>query len=92
MIRATVRHPASEADRFTADTLGFLDALYGSALRLVRASLGEDLRSALDALPKAYREAIWLPDVGTEIASVLNIPNGTVRPDRRRRRGGGVEA
>jgi RNA polymerase sigma-70 factor, ECF subfamily len=50
--------------------------------RLVKATLSEDLRTALDALPEAFREAIWLRDVEElsyqEIATVLGIPIGTV--------------
>ena len=49
---------------------------------LVRATLSEDLRAALDQLPEAYREAVWLRDVEElsyqEIAEVLGIPVGTV--------------
>jgi RNA polymerase sigma-70 factor (ECF subfamily) len=49
---------------------------------LVAADLSEDLRLALDRLPDAFREAIWLRDVEElsyqEIASVLDIPVGTV--------------
>jgi RNA polymerase sigma-70 factor, ECF subfamily len=49
---------------------------------LVKATLSEDLRTALDGLPEAFREAIWLRDVEElsyqEIATVLGIPIGTV--------------
>ncbi|MDH4066917.1 MAG: sigma-70 family RNA polymerase sigma factor [Acidobacteriota bacterium] len=49
---------------------------------LVKATLSEDLRSALDQLPEAFREAVWLRDVEElsyqEIAGVLGIPVGTV--------------
>jgi RNA polymerase sigma-70 factor (ECF subfamily) len=40
------------------------------------------LRDALDALPPAFREAVWLRDVEefsyAEIARMLEIPIGTV--------------
>jgi RNA polymerase sigma-70 factor (ECF subfamily) len=49
---------------------------------LLRASFDEELRSALEALPDAFREAVWLRDVEElsyqEIAAVLVIPIGTV--------------
>jgi RNA polymerase sigma-70 factor (ECF subfamily) len=49
---------------------------------LINATLSEDLRTALDALPEAFREAVWLRDVEElsyqEIATVLAIPIGTV--------------
>ena len=44
--------------------------------------MGPDLQAALDALPEAFREAVWLRDVEefpyTEIAEMLGIPLGTV--------------
>jgi RNA polymerase sigma-70 factor, ECF subfamily len=49
---------------------------------LVKATLSEDLRAALDGLPEAFREAVWLRDVEElsyqEIATVLGVPIGTV--------------
>jgi RNA polymerase sigma-70 factor (ECF subfamily) len=49
---------------------------------LARASLDADLQAALDALPPAFREAVWLRDVEElsyqEIAEALGIPIGTV--------------
>jgi RNA polymerase sigma-70 factor (ECF subfamily) len=50
--------------------------------RLVNATLSDDLRTALDDLPEAFRETVWLRDVEElsyqEIATVLAIPIGTV--------------
>ena len=50
--------------------------------RLVRQALDEDLQAALDALPEAYREAVWLRDVEDcsyqDIAGILGVPVGTV--------------
>jgi RNA polymerase sigma-70 factor (ECF subfamily) len=50
--------------------------------QLMRATLGPELQEALDALPEAFREAVWLRDVEefpyAEIAEVLGIPVGTV--------------
>jgi RNA polymerase sigma-70 factor (ECF subfamily) len=49
---------------------------------LVKATLSEDLQVALEALPEAFREAVWLRDVEElsyqEIATVLEVPVGTV--------------
>ena len=49
---------------------------------LLRDSLDADLQAALDALPEAFRQAVWLRDVEeftyAEIAQMLGIPIGTV--------------
>jgi RNA polymerase sigma-70 factor, ECF subfamily len=49
---------------------------------LLRANLNAELREALDALPEAFREVVWLRDVEDlsyqEIAEVVGIPVGTV--------------
>jgi RNA polymerase sigma-70 factor (ECF subfamily) len=49
---------------------------------LTRASLDADLQAALDALPEAFRQAVWLRDVEelsyADIAGVLGVPAGTV--------------
>jgi RNA polymerase sigma-70 factor, ECF subfamily len=49
---------------------------------LLRATLDADLQAALDELPEAFREAVWLRDVEefsyAEIAEMLGIPIGTV--------------
>ena len=49
---------------------------------LLRADFDAELKAALDALPEAFREAVWLRDVEEltyqEIAEVLGIPIGTV--------------
>jgi RNA polymerase sigma-70 factor (ECF subfamily) len=49
---------------------------------LSRQTLDADLQAALDALPDAFRQAVWLRDVEelsySEIAKVLDIPIGTV--------------
>jgi RNA polymerase sigma-70 factor, ECF subfamily len=50
--------------------------------RLLAKSLDAELRDALEALPPAFREAVWLRDVDdlayAEIAQVLDVPIGTV--------------
>jgi RNA polymerase sigma-70 factor, ECF subfamily len=49
---------------------------------LLRASFDVELQAALEALPDAFREAVWLRDVDElsyqEIAEVLAVPIGTV--------------
>src|SRR6185295_8741760 len=49
---------------------------------LLRNVLAPDLQAAIDALPAAYREAVWLRDVEefsyAEIAEMLAVPAGTV--------------
>jgi len=49
---------------------------------LLRATLDADLREALDQLPEAFREAVWLRDVEQftydEIARIVQVPIGTV--------------
>ena len=50
--------------------------------QMLREAMGPDLQAALDALPEAFREAVWLRDVEEfpygEIAEMLGIPVGTV--------------
>jgi len=49
---------------------------------LLRDTLDTDLQAALDALPDAFREAVWLRDVEefsyAEMAKMLGVPIGTV--------------
>jgi RNA polymerase sigma-70 factor (ECF subfamily) len=49
---------------------------------LARATLDVDLQAALDGLPEAFRQAVWLRDVEefsyAEIASIVDVPIGTV--------------
>jgi RNA polymerase sigma-70 factor (ECF subfamily) len=49
---------------------------------LTRRALDADLQAALDALPEAFRQAVWLRDVEelsyAEMARVLDVPIGTV--------------
>jgi RNA polymerase sigma-70 factor, ECF subfamily len=50
--------------------------------RLLRDALDPDVKAAVDALPDAFRQAVWLRDVEefsyAEIARMLAIPIGTV--------------
>ena len=58
---------------------------------LLRETLTPALQAAIDALPDAYRQAIWLRDVEefsyAEIAEMLSIPVGTVMSRISRGRG-----
>ena len=49
---------------------------------LLRDTLAPELQAAIDALPEAFRQAVWLRDVEefsyAEIAEMLQIPIGTV--------------
>ena len=49
---------------------------------LTRATLDVDLQQALEELPEAFRQAVWLRDVEeftyAEMASMLDVPIGTV--------------
>jgi RNA polymerase sigma-70 factor, ECF subfamily len=50
--------------------------------RLLDSVMDADVRQALDALPPAFREAVWLRDVDelsyADIAAALDVPIGTV--------------
>jgi RNA polymerase sigma-70 factor, ECF subfamily len=50
--------------------------------RLLESVMDADVRQALDALPPAFREAVWLRDVDelsyADIAAALDVPIGTV--------------
>ena len=49
---------------------------------LLRDTLAPELQAAIDALPDAFRQAVWLRDVEefsyAEIADMLQVPAGTV--------------
>jgi RNA polymerase sigma-70 factor (ECF subfamily) len=82
MRRHDVRTPVdvdSEAVDRAADGAGDRDT---PEQLLSRATLDADLQAALDALPEAFRQAVWLRDVEelsyAEIAGVLDVPIGTV--------------
>jgi len=50
--------------------------------QLIRETLDPDLKAAVEALPDAFRQAVWLRDVEefsyAEIAAMLDVPVGTV--------------
>jgi RNA polymerase sigma-70 factor (ECF subfamily) len=49
---------------------------------LLRGTIDAELRAALDELPEAFRQAVWLRDVEefsyAEIAEMVGVPIGTV--------------
>ena len=49
---------------------------------LLRDTLDADLQAALDALPEAFREVVWLRDV--EELTYQEIADGLADPDRHR--------
>lgn len=81
-IRSLVRSPVA-VDSEAVDRAAGEVAHHDSPERLLlRDAMDEDLRAALDALPDAYREAVWLRDVEdfsyAEIGAMLQVPLGTV--------------
>jgi RNA polymerase sigma-70 factor (ECF subfamily) len=83
-LRGAAREPVDvDSDRVAeaSDGLGASSAETPERM-LLRESLDVDLQAALDALPGAYREAVWLRDVEeftyAEIAEMLDVPIGTV--------------
>jgi RNA polymerase sigma-70 factor (ECF subfamily) len=71
----------SEAVERAADVSSLGDAETQEAL-LLRDALGPELQAAIDTLPDAFRQAIWLRDVEefsyADIARMLDVPLGTV--------------
>jgi RNA polymerase sigma-70 factor (ECF subfamily) len=81
-LRGAVRNPVevdSEVVEQAASRSQAEDTPEGA---LLRATLDHDLKTALEALPDAYRQAVWLRDVEdftyAEIARMLEVPVGTV--------------
>jgi RNA polymerase sigma-70 factor, ECF subfamily len=82
-VRARVEFNSEVVDEATDQPGGPVAPLAESPeMLLVRASFNTELKAALEALPDAFREAVWLRDVEElsyqEIADVLAIPIGTV--------------
>ena len=79
--RDTVEIDSVRVDEAATQTTG-PSALEDPEQLLLRATLDADLQAALDSLPEAFREAVWLRDVEefsyAEIAGMLGIPIGTV--------------
>jgi RNA polymerase sigma-70 factor (ECF subfamily) len=82
--RDTVAIDSEAVDR-AADTPSPASASLGPETPeslLLRDTLDPELQAAIDALPDAFRQAVWLRDVEefsyAEIAKMLDIPVGTV--------------
>jgi RNA polymerase sigma-70 factor (ECF subfamily) len=81
--RRAVREPvAVEPDEIDRASVDLPAANVTPEQLLLRDSLDGDLQAALDALPEAFRQAVWLRDVEefsyAEIAAMLQVPIGTV--------------
>lgn len=82
MLRHDGRNPVdvdSETVEQAADVAG---AQQTPEQLLTRATLDADLQAALDEMPDAFRQAVWLRDVEeftyAEIARMVGVPIGTV--------------
>ena len=79
--RGASRRP-EEADSELVDALPLEAPGDDPEQRLLRAAVDADVQAALDGLPDAYREAVWLRDVEDfsyqEIADILGVPAGSV--------------
>jgi RNA polymerase sigma-70 factor (ECF subfamily) len=79
--RGASRHP-EDVDSEVVESLPIETPEDDPERRLLRSTLDSDLQEALEALPEAYREAVWLRDVEDcsyqEIADILGVPAGTV--------------
>jgi RNA polymerase sigma-70 factor (ECF subfamily) len=64
------------------DGFGTASPVESAETLLLRQTLDADLQAALDAMPEAFREVVWLRDVDElsyqEIAQVIDAPIGTV--------------
>jgi RNA polymerase sigma-70 factor (ECF subfamily) len=86
--RNRIRDTAREATDVDSERLEELAAREGPAdvetpeRMLLRSTMDVDLKEALDELPDAFRQAVWLRDVEefsyAEIAKMLDVPMGTV--------------
>jgi len=79
--RATVDVDSTRIDELSAEVGGPAELETPERL-LLRDALGQEVHAALDALPAAFRQAVWLRDVEdfsyAEIAKMLDVPMGTV--------------
>jgi RNA polymerase sigma-70 factor (ECF subfamily) len=82
MRRHDGRNPVDVDSEAVEQAVGTGPAAQSPEQILSRATLDADLQRALDALPDAFRQAVWLRDVEelsyAEMARVLDVPIGTV--------------
>lgn len=81
--RRAVREPvAAEPDEIERAAAALPGEVETPERLLLRGTLDADLQAALDSLPEAFRQAVWLRDVEeftyAEIAGMLGVPIGTV--------------
>jgi RNA polymerase sigma-70 factor (ECF subfamily) len=86
--RNRIRDTAREATDVDSERIEELAAREGPAdaetpeRMLLRSTMDVELKEALDELPDAFRQAVWLRDVEefsyAEIAKMLDVPIGTV--------------
>src|SRR3977135_881780 len=79
--RDTVEVDSEQVEQ-AASVAGGSEAFESPERILMRSTLDADLQAALDDLPDAFRQAVWLRDVEeftyAEIAEMLSVPIGTV--------------
>jgi len=82
MLRHDGRNPVDVDSDYVEQAPAHAATAHSPEELLTRATLDADLQAALDALPDAFRQAVWLRDVEelsyAEIAKVLDVPIGTV--------------
>ena len=82
MLRHDGRSPIEVDSEYVEQAPAHAANDYSPEELLTRATLDADLQAALDGLPDAFRQAVWLRDVEeltyAEIAGVLGVPIGTV--------------
>ena len=82
MLRHDGRNPVDVDSEYVDQAPAYGATEHSPEELLTRATLDADLQAALDALPDAFRQAVWLRDVEelsyAEIAQVLAVPIGTV--------------
>ena len=82
MLRHDGRNPVDVDSEYVDQAASYAPSEHSPEELLTRATLDADLQAALDALPDAFRQAVWLRDVEelsyAEIAQVLAVPIGTV--------------
>jgi RNA polymerase sigma-70 factor, ECF subfamily len=82
MLRHDGRNPIDVDSEYVEQAPAYAANEHSPEELLTRASLDADLQAALDSLPDAFRQAVWLRDVEeltyAEIADVLSVPIGTV--------------
>ena len=82
--RQPLVYDSDTVDRAAAASSNLRDARFAETPEtlLLAETLDPDLKAAVDALPDAFRQAVWLRDVEefsySEIARMLTIPVGTV--------------